>query len=232
MHKHAQTRTTSLVRHPTTLDGTYPKAPKSWRPAPPLLSVTLLHTWPLLLYIKYNTYDCLKFSPSRTYILHNTRPGHIHTTERRRHGQPSLSCKFCELSARLGPCCAVCRRQKGKRHVCLITGHRGLYFRGGDRVFERIRQWCCDSRPEPKPATIEPPPTKSREVPAARRRAAPPTERSPLLARRTSTERNGHARRDDEALEKEWTWWDETKTLMSYVLPVYGYVLCPVRFFP
>ncbi len=54
------------------------------------------------------------------------------------------------------------------------------------------------------------------------------TENSPLLPRPRSTERNGHARPGEDELEEgEWTWWDELKTLSSYVLPVYGYVLSP-----
>lgn len=83
---------------------------------------------------------------------------------------------------------------------------------------------------KPNPETIESPPTKPRNYLPQDGAAAPPTERSPLLARRTSTtERNGHARLDEQAREKEWTWWDEFKTLSSYVLPVYGYVLCLAR---
>lgn len=53
------------------------------------------------------------------------------------------------------------------------------------------------------------------------------TENSPLLPRPRSTERNGHARPGEEELDGEWTWWDELKTLSSYVLPVYGCVLSP-----
>jgi hypothetical protein len=81
--------------------------------------------------------------------------------------------------------------------------------------------------PRHGPTATEPISTKSRKY--MRHEATNSTERTSLL---TSTERNGHAHGDDEQLEGEWTWWDETKTLMSYVLPIYGYVPCPARFFP
>jgi len=80
--------------------------------------------------------------------------------------------------------------------------------------------------PTPKPKSIDPTPTKSLKYLQHEGLTTSPTERSPLLPRRTtSTERNGHARGVEEGTEEEWTWWDEFKTLTSYVLPVYGYVL-------
>ena len=79
--------------------------------------------------------------------------------------------------------------------------------------------------PTPNPTTIEPPPTKPHKYVRREGVTIPATERSPLLARRSSTERYAHARRDDQTQEQEWTWWDEFKILSSYVLPVYGYVI-------
>lgn len=83
--------------------------------------------------------------------------------------------------------------------------------------------------PVPNPNTTEPAPTKPQKYIRQEGVTVPATERSPLLPRRMSTERHGHARRarDDEAQEQEWTWWDELKTLSSYVIPVYGYVPPP-----
>ena len=78
--------------------------------------------------------------------------------------------------------------------------------------------------PRAGPTTTEPPLTKSQKY-LHHDGVTPPTENSPLLPRRTSTDRNGHARRGEEETEGEWTWWDELKTLSSYVLPVYGYVM-------
>lgn len=72
--------------------------------------------------------------------------------------------------------------------------------------------------PRAGPTTAEPPSIKSQKY-LHHDGVTPPTETSPLLPRPTTTQRN------EEELEGEWTWWDELKTLSSYVLPVYGYVL-------
>ena len=75
--------------------------------------------------------------------------------------------------------------------------------------------------------TTEPPSTKSQKY-LHHDAVSSLNETSPLLPRPTTTERNSHARGGDDDLEGEWTWWDELKTLTSYVLPVYGYVLLPL----
>lgn len=74
--------------------------------------------------------------------------------------------------------------------------------------------------------TTEPPSTKSQKY-LHHDAVSSFNETSPLLPRPTTTDRNGHARGGEDDLEGEWTWWDELKTLSSYVLPVYGYVLLP-----
>ena len=86
--------------------------------------------------------------------------------------------------------------------------------------------------PRPKPTTVEPAPTKPHKYVRREGVTVPATERSPLLSRRMSPERNALTRcgRDDQAHDQEWTWWDELKVLGSYVLPVYGYVP-PLPFF-
>ena len=72
--------------------------------------------------------------------------------------------------------------------------------------------------------TTEPPSTKSQKY-LHHDAVSSLNETSPLLPRPTTTERNGEG---DDDLEGEWTWWDELKTLSSYVLPVYGYVPAPL----
>ena len=100
----------------------------------------------------------------------------------------------------------------------------------GDGVFEWHGSGVATPGPTPKPTAIEPALTKPQKYLRRDGVTIPATERSPLLPRRISTERNGHTYRADEALEQEWTWWDEFKTLSSYVLPVYGYVSPPFSF--
>ena len=79
--------------------------------------------------------------------------------------------------------------------------------------------------PRASQTTIVPAPIKSQKHLDADEVIVPTTERSPLLPRRVNAESHAKGQGHHEEEEVEWTWWDEFKTLISYLLPVYGYGL-------